>query len=202
MLVTVTVGVLSSGFLVTMVGYYTPFMVASSVLMPIGLGMLTTVGPDTPRAALLAYPAVFGLGVGLGFQQPLIAVQASLPQEDIPPGTSVIVFGQTIGAAIMIAVAESVFQTRLVANLADYLGLTDISTHQLLGNGPSALQNLVPTEDLPLLIKAVSASFTQTFYVALALAVLSAFGSMFMRWRSVKNQKKDAGEGEDEPVVA
>jgi hypothetical protein len=28
-------------------------MLASSVLMPVGLGMLTTITPDTPRAALL-----------------------------------------------------------------------------------------------------------------------------------------------------
>jgi hypothetical protein len=197
MLVAVIVGVLGSGALVTLMGYYTPFMLASSVLMPVGLGMLTTIGPDTPRAALLAYPAIFGLGVGLGFQQPLIGVQAALPPADIAPGTSVIVFGQTIGAAIMIAAGESVFQNRLVVNLANYLGLTNINTQQLLGNGPASLQSLVSVDRLPLLIQAVNASLTQTFYVAVAMAALSAFGSAFMGWKSVKQPK-----GTDSPECA
>ncbi len=195
MLVAVIVGVLGSGFLVTFVGYYTPFMLASSVLMPVGLGLLTTIGPDTSRAALFVYPAIFGLGVGMGFQQPLIGVQATLPQADIAPGTTVIVFGQTIGAAIMIAVGESVFQTRLVANLAGYLGLTDINTQQLLGTGPTSLQSMVPTEKLPVLILAVNASLTQTFYVAVAMASLSCIGSVFIGWKSVKEPKKEEEEG-------
>lgn len=194
MLVAVIVGVLGSGFLVSFIGYYTPFMLASSVLMPVGLGLLTTIGPDTSRAALFAYPAIFGLGVGMGFQQPLIGVQATLPEEDIAPGTTVIVFGQTIGAAIMIAVGESVFQTRLVANLADYLGLTDINTQQLLGTGPSSLQSMVPTDKLPVLILAVNASLTQTFYVAVAMASLSCIGSVFIGWKSVKEPKKEEEE--------
>lgn len=190
MLVAVIVGVLGSGALVSLIGYYTPFMLASSVLMPVGLGMLTTITPETPRAALLAYPAVFGLGVGMGFQQPLMAVQVALPQGDIATGTSIIVFGQTFGAAIMIAAGETVFQSRLLANLAEYLGITNINTHELLGNGPASLQAMVPTEKLGMLIKAVNASLTQTFYVAVAMAALSIFGSVFMGWQSVKQPKR------------
>jgi hypothetical protein len=89
-------------------------------------------------------------------------------------GTSVIVFGQGFGGAIMLAAGETIFQSRLLENLASYLGLHNTNTHELLGNGPALLQVLVPTEKLPLLIQAViSASFTQTFYLALALAALS-----------------------------
>ncbi len=170
-------------------------MLAGSVLMPVGLGMLTTISPDTPRAALLAYPAIFGLGVGMGFQQPLIGVQAALPKEDIAPGTSIIVFGQTIGAAIMVAAGESVFQNRLVVNLASYLGLTGVNTHELLGSGVGSLQSMVAVDQVPQLIRAVNASLTQTFYVAVAMASLSAFGSVFMGWKSVKQPK--SGEEEE-----
>ncbi len=195
MLVAVIGGVLGSGTLVTFFGYYMPFMVASSILMPIGLGLLTTIGPDTHKAALIVYPALFGLGVGVGFQQPLIGVQATLPAADVAPGTTVIVFGQTIGAAIMVAVGESVFQNRLVTNLADYLGLTNIDSQQLLGTGASSLQSLVPTEKVPALIEAVSASLTQTFYVAVAIASLSGIGCLFMEWKSVKQRKRQDEEG-------
>ncbi|KAK4153961.1 MFS general substrate transporter, partial [Chaetomidium leptoderma] len=195
MLVGVIIGVVASGALVSLIGYYTPFMLASSVLMPVGLGMLTTITPDTSRAALIAYPALFGLGVGMGFQQPLTGIQASLPQADIAPGTSIIVFGQTISAAIIIAVGESVFQNRLLVNLDSYLGINDVNTQELLGDSAGSLQSLVPVDKVPLLIEAVNASLTQTFYVAVAMAALSGIGSVFIGWNSVKQPKSRDEEG-------
>lgn len=201
MLVAVIVGVVVSGALVSLIGYYTPFALAGSVLMPVGLGLLTTIDPDTPRAALLAFPAIFGLGVGVGFQQPLIGVQASLPQADIPVGTSIIVFGQTIGAAIIIAAGESLFQNRLVDNLDKYLGLTNVDTQHLLGNGPAGLTSLLSVEQLPTLLMTVSKSLTETFNLALVMAAMSIVGSLFMGWRSVKDPKSEKKKKKKEVVV-
>ncbi|KAL2267377.1 hypothetical protein VTJ83DRAFT_4654 [Remersonia thermophila] len=191
MLVAVIVGILGSGALVSMIGYYTPFMLASSVLMPVGLGLLTTINPYTSRAKMLTFPAIFGLGVGMGFQQPLMGVQAALPQADIPAGTSVIVFGQAFGAAIIIAAGETLFQNRLLASLAKFMGITGVSSDALLGQGPESLSALVPTEKIPQLIETVNVAFTQTFFLAVALGALSVFGSMFMGWTSVKQPKSD-----------
>ncbi|KAL1839674.1 hypothetical protein VTJ49DRAFT_1284 [Mycothermus thermophilus] len=202
MLVAVIVGILGSGALVSMIGYYTPFMIASSVLMPVGLGLLTTITPYTSRAKLLAFPAIFGLGVGMGFQQPLMGVQAALPLADVPAGTSVIVFGQAFGAAIIIAAGETLFQNRLLANLAGYMGITGVSSDDLLGHGPTSLSALVPTEKLPQLIETVNYAFTQTFFLAVALAALSIFGSMFMGWQSVKQPKDTANEEIIAPVIS
>jgi hypothetical protein len=63
-----------SGGLVTVLGYYTPFMIASSVLMSIGAGLLTTFATDTGHAKWIGYQVLFGMGVGLGMQQTLIVV--------------------------------------------------------------------------------------------------------------------------------
>jgi hypothetical protein len=200
MLIAVIIGVVASGARVSLLGYYTPFALAGSALMPIGIGLLSTINPDTSRAALIAYPAIFGLGVGIGFQQPLIGVQAVLPQADIAVGTSIIVFGQTIGAAIIIAVGENVFQNRLITNMEQRLGLANVNTEQLLGDGPASLTALLTEDELPKLLYAVSASLTETFYLALAMAALSIVGSAFMGWTSVKQpkgEKKDGGAGSE-----
>jgi hypothetical protein len=191
MLLAVIIGVFASGVFVSSVGYYTPMMLVSSVLMPIGLGLLSTINPGTHQVALLLYPAIFGLGVGLGFQQPLIAVQTTLPQADIATGTSVVIVGQTFGAAIVLAVGESVFQHRLVTNIETHMGLTDINTESLLGSGASALTSLLKEEQSPALIIAVSASITETFYLSLVMACLSVVGSVFMEWNSVRKEKGD-----------
>jgi hypothetical protein len=81
MLIGVIVSVLASGALVSGLGYYTPFMILGSILMAVGIGLLSTIGPSSSNALLIVFPAIFGAGVGIGFQQPLIGAQAVLSKE-------------------------------------------------------------------------------------------------------------------------
>lgn len=81
-----------SGGSVTALGYYTPFMIASAVLMAIGAGLIATLEVDSNRNAWIGYQCLLGFGVGLGMQQPLVAIQASLKPVDVPIGTSIIIF--------------------------------------------------------------------------------------------------------------
>src|SRR3981081_3402891 len=82
----VFVSVLSGG-LVTVLGYYTPFMLLASVFMSIGAGLLATFKVDTGHPMWIGYQVIFGVGVGCGMQQTLIAVQTALPLADVPIGT-------------------------------------------------------------------------------------------------------------------
>ncbi|KAK6086193.1 major facilitator superfamily transporter [Seiridium cupressi] len=186
MLIGVIVGVLGSGALVSGLGYFTPFMIVGTILMSVGIGLLSTIVPDTSNALLIVFPGLFGLGVGIGFQQPLIGAQTVLSKEDIPIGTSIIVFGQTIGAAVVLSVGESVFQNQLKQNIESYLGIVVQDAHSLMTEGTSALAATLSADQVPKLIAATSKSLTQTFYVALAMAALSIAGSLAMEWKSVK----------------
>src|SRR5947209_6209883 len=69
---------------VTLLGYYVPFFVVSTILQSIGAGLLTTFTVDTGHSKWIGYQIVYGFGVGLAMQQPLIAVQTVLPIADIP----------------------------------------------------------------------------------------------------------------------
>ncbi|KAK6223368.1 hypothetical protein LQW54_000485 [Pestalotiopsis sp. IQ-011] len=202
-LIGVIVSVLLSGALVSGLGYYTPFMIIGSILMSVGIGMMSTIGPDTSNTLLLIFPAIFGAGVGIGFQQPLIGAQAVLSKEDIPTGTSIIVFGQTIGAAIVLSAGESVFQNQLKNNIESYLGIVVADAHSLMTEGTAQLEATLTPAQLPVLRDAVSKSLTQTFYVALAMAGLSMLGSLAMEWKSVKKiAKEQEAEAEAEGRAA
>ncbi|KAK6822502.1 hypothetical protein PG987_014047 [Apiospora arundinis] len=183
--------VIISGFMVSWLGYYTPFMILGTVLMSIGAGLLTTISPDTSKVLLILYPVLFGAGIGVGFQQPIIGCQAALPKEDIPVGTSIIVFGQTIGAAVVLSAGDSVFQTRLTRNIKEYLDISLDNSAQILQSGPNSVVSMLSPDQLPVLIAAVNKTMNQVFYVSLAMAALSVFGALAMEWRSVKNPSKD-----------
>lgn len=104
-LLSVVVGTILSDALVTNIGYYTPFMLASSVLTSIGAGLLTTLEVDTGSPKWIGYQVICGFGIGLGLQLPLVATQTVLDMSEIPSATALCIFMQLFGAA---ALGESV----------------------------------------------------------------------------------------------
>jgi hypothetical protein len=52
-----------------------PWMIAGTILMSIGFGLITTFKPDTDSPKWIGLQVLAGVGVGLGMQQPLMAVQ-------------------------------------------------------------------------------------------------------------------------------
>lgn len=192
MLLGVIVAVVASGVLVSGIGYYAPFMIAGSVVMSLGSGLMSTFEVDTGPVKRIIYPAIFGIGVGVGFQQPMIAAQTVLPSEDIPTGTSVVVFAQTFGGAILLSVAQNVFINRLGAELRNRI--PDIDVSQILNAGATNLQKIVDESSVARVLLAYNDALTQTFYIALTVACLSIIGGLGMEWKSVKAKKQEDDE--------
>ena len=106
------------GILVTVFGYYVPAMITSSIFMSIGTGLLTTLQTTTSPSKWIGYQVLFGAGIGMGMQQPLICAQTVLKLQDIPVGTPLLVLMQSLGGCIFLAVTENVFLNRLIGELA------------------------------------------------------------------------------------
>ncbi|OQO07556.1 hypothetical protein B0A48_07253 [Cryoendolithus antarcticus] len=176
-----------AGGLVTALGYYTPFVIASAVVMSIGAGMLTTLKVDTNHSAWIGYQALFGIGVGMGMQQTLIAVQTVLPKADVPIGTAIAMFSQTLGGALFISVAQNVFTNSLLKNVI--AAAPGLDTAKILSTGATNLKNAVPVELLPAVQMAYNNALRDTFYVGVATAVASILGAVLFEWKSVKGKK-------------
>ena len=86
-----TLASVCSGIGITMTGRPMPFMVVAGILSSVGVGLLYTLTIGSSPAKWIGYQVVAGLGLGLGFQVPVSAVQATLPQIDIPSGTAMII---------------------------------------------------------------------------------------------------------------
>lgn len=110
-----------SALLVTKFGYYALLMIASSIFLSIGVGLLTTLEVDSGPAMRFGYQIIVGIGMGLGWQQAIVAGQTVLSLDDIPIGTTAIFFSQTIGGAIFISVGQNVFANRLVEGLRKHV---------------------------------------------------------------------------------
>ncbi|OAA77116.1 MFS transporter [Akanthomyces lecanii RCEF 1005] len=183
----IVLSMISGGF-VTALGYYTPFMIASAILMAIGAGLLTTLEVDSNRKAWIGYQCLLGFGVGLGMQQPMVAVQASLKPADVPIGTAIIIFSQTLGGALFICVAQNVFQNKLMESItkANFPGLTG---HDVVKIGATQIRSTYQGEAFHIVLNSYNTAITNCFYVAVAMASLSLIGAVFVPWNSIKGKK-------------
>ncbi|KAJ4291393.1 MFS sugar transporter [Collariella sp. IMI 366227] len=187
MLVAVVLLSVIAGAAVTYWGYYTPFMIVGGALAAVGFGLTITFQPDTKSAAWIGYQIIIGAGLGAAFQQPLIAVQTVLSIEDVPTGTSLVIFAQTLGGALFVAVSQNIFTNKLVEYVAEYVPeIPDPAS--ILHIGATSVSKVVDPAYLPGVKQAFNDSLTQTFIVFTALAALSVLPALAVEWKSVKGK--------------
>ncbi len=190
MLISLVLSSIVAGTVVTIVGYYAPFMIAGTVLAPIGYGLISTFKPDTGSGMWIGYQILAGAGVGLGMQQPLMAVQTVLDIKDVPTGTAVVVFVQTLGGALFVSICENVFTNKLQQYVREFV--PDLDPAVVLRTGATSIQSTISPENLAGVTLAYSEALTKTFVVSTAMAALAAIGAVFIEWRSVKGKKVEA----------
>jgi MFS family permease len=182
-----TLGMFLCGSGTSTVGYYAPFMVFSSITMPIFSGLITTFGKNTDFARLILYTGASGFASGIGFNAPMTAVQTSLPPEDVSLGLSIVLFAQHFGPAVSVAVAQVLFTNQLSSNLADIL---PNSSSLAIGNiGLKEITERAPAALHAKLLWGISRSLSNTWYVAVGLTCATLVGSLLMEWRSVKEKE-------------
>ncbi|KAJ7158473.1 major facilitator superfamily domain-containing protein [Mycena filopes] len=191
------VAMIVAGGATTAIGYFTPFMYLSTVLMAVGGGLLTTFKPDTGHAKWIGYQVVLGLGCGAGMNQPVMAAQAVLPLADVPTGTALIMFLQMMGGSLFVSVAQAAFENRLTSGLrADVPG---VDPGVVLRAGATSLKDAVPAALVGEVLEVYNAALVGAFYVATATACLSVVGTLAIEWKSVKPEAaKPATVAEEE----
>ncbi|KIW77427.1 hypothetical protein Z517_09873 [Fonsecaea pedrosoi CBS 271.37] len=201
---------ISSGIIISRVGYYTPFFILSSVATSIGAGLLCTFTSTTAHPAWIGYQVILGLGLGFGAQQGLNVVQTVLDRPDIATGTAVVMFLRFLGSAIFLPVAENIFLNGLVAKLT--ADLPGVDPHAVTTtSGATDLRNLAGGNDLAVLLADYNDALVHVFYLVVATCVATILGSVLVEWRSLKVRAAvtsatassggdGSGEGDNEPT--
>lgn len=189
-------------------GWYNPFMIASSIILPVGAGLLCTFTPTSRPAQWIGFQVVYGIGLGLGMQQvsvssqdfycvslrtanpkrpqPALAVQTNLPKKDQPTAISTIMFAQSLGPAIFLSVAQNLLVNKLASGLSSIQGL---DVHSVTSIGATEFRNTVPASLLPRVIDVYNAGIVDVFYLATATACCLAIATAFMPWKNLKKTR-------------
>lgn len=198
LVLSMVVATISAGICIRITGYYVPFMIVSSIITSVGAGMLTTITVDATAAFWIGYQVLYGFGLGLGMQQTSLAAQAALPRIDVPVGTSMMMFCQTLGGAVFISVGQNTFTNKLIEGLVRIDPGEGFDHTRVVHTGATELRNVIGSDMLPEVLGVYNWAISRLFFVAVGLCVASLLGALGMEWISMRKEVDEKKEKEKE----
>ncbi|KAJ4350384.1 uncharacterized protein N0V89_009005 [Didymosphaeria variabile] len=181
----------AAGALITILGYYNPFIIIGTILLAIGSGLFTTFEIDTGSAKWIGYQVIFGLGSGFFVTSPLVAIQAVLSAADTPVGIAIVTFFQMFGSAFFVALSQTIFNEQLLKQLAK--NAPDANVGALLAAGTARLHLAVTPEQLPGVLLSYNRALLDPFYLGAGISALATFCSLGIQWVNVKGKELAPG---------
>ncbi|PVI00970.1 MFS general substrate transporter [Periconia macrospinosa] len=184
-----SVATYGSGKLITKTGWAAPYLVAGSVFVAIGAGLLYTLDIGTPTGKWVGYQIIAGFGYGLALQVPVIIAQAFAAPTDIAPVTAIIIFARSLGGTFMIAAAQSGFINQLIVKL----GTTapGIDPELVTATGATELHQVFSGPELDGVVRAYAWGIKVAFAITIAATGITVPVSLLTKWDNV-NAKKQA----------
>ncbi|CAG7852099.1 SubName: Full=Probable DHA14-like major facilitator ABC transporter {ECO:0000313/EMBL:CCA75809.1} [Serendipita indica DSM 11827] len=192
MLSLILASIVGSGF-VKRTGHYYAFLIIGPLFASIGAGLLITINEWTSSAKLVGYQIIFGAGMGISVQLPMLAIQAEYADRPcmVPQATSLIMFFQMLGGSIGVAIAGSVFNNQLSKELPKYAPSLPPKMVQLVKQSVTIIFELDPTLRSGV-IHAYIKALDYIFIVAVPACILCAIASAFVRSWNVKTREEES----------
>ncbi|KAL2792992.1 major facilitator superfamily domain-containing protein [Aspergillus keveii] len=190
-----------SGFLIHRTGKYLGQIWLGTGLLCLGTGLFIRLNPHSSLAELVCLQVVAGAGSALLFAPPLIALQATVKQEDTASATGMLGFIRTLAMSISIVVGGVVFQNSM-ANERDALeraGIAEALVEKLTGTSAAASTELIREIQNPAMVEALASAFSgslrNVWIMYTAMAGIAVVASAFIRDRTLSVEHTETRTG-------
>ena len=102
-----------AGQLITKYGRWKAYLVWGSIIMVVGMLLLSRISADTSVLTISAYMVVLGVGVGMLMQNLVLAAQNDVPAAELGAATSSLTFFRSMGGAIGVSALGAVLANRV-----------------------------------------------------------------------------------------
>lgn len=174
------------GVIIHRTGRYREIMWVGSFFMCLGYGLFISFDASTTTGRAVGFQMIAGLGQGILFEAPLIAIQSQVKQDDVATATATMAFVRNIAVSISVIVCGTIFQNSMTSRNG-YLraaGLPEDLLMQLDGENALANVALPRTLDNPAWEFAAKSAFawaTRNMWIMLTvLAFLCLVASFFV----------------------
>ncbi|KAK2767550.1 hypothetical protein FQN54_003708 [Arachnomyces sp. PD_36] len=185
------------GVMITVTGIFNPYLTIGGALTAVGSGLLMMLDVDTGSPKWIGYQIVAGAGVGFCLSVPIIVSQRVVKPQDMSTATAIILFFQSIGGALVISAAQSIFQNKLVDYLIEFA--PKVNPLAVVAAGATDIAGTFPEAVIPGILKAYVHALRITYAIAIPFAGVAAIVSLFMPWfkYTQPEAQKSKPEGED-----
>ncbi|WP_374194719.1 MDR family MFS transporter [Streptomyces sp. VRA16 Mangrove soil] len=198
-----------SGNVVSKTGKYRIFPIVGSLVMGVGLYLLSLMGTDSGAWLESLYMFVLGLGIGLCMQVLTIAVQNTVEYADLGTATSGVTFFRTLGSSFGTAVFGTIYANSLKPNLTQGVeeaaragtGI-DPATLAKAAQSPEGLHSLPAAAREPI-AQAYADSLHTVFLWTVPVALIGFVVALFLKQVQLRDTARagstDMGEGFAQP---
>lgn len=200
-----------SGTVVSKTGRYRIFPIVGSLVMAVGLFLMSLMGPDTGSGLESLYMFVLGSGIGLCMQVLTIAVQNTVDYADLGTATSGVTFFRTLGSSFGTAVFGTIYTNALAPNLRDGVGRAartgelDPATLSRAATSPEGVHELPSAAAAPI-VDAYADTLQTVFLWTVPVAALGFLVALFLKQVRLRDTARtgstDMGEGFGSPSGA
>ncbi|MFE4754949.1 MDR family MFS transporter [Streptomyces mirabilis] len=172
---------LVAGRVTTNTGRYKVFPVAGSVLLGVGMYLLSTMDTGTSRFTSGVFMAVVGLGMGCLMQITMLVAQNSVEMKDMGVASSSTTLFRTLGSSFGVAIMGALFNNRVQHVMSERAGTLGSKITE-----KSAQLDAKSLEKLPAAAReayqhAVSEGTHSAFLLGAAVAALSLAAAVFVK---------------------
>ncbi|HEU4565713.1 MAG TPA: MFS transporter [Gemmatimonadaceae bacterium] len=176
---------IATGQLISRRGRYKKFPIAGTLVMAVGLFLLSRMTAETGIGQASVNMLVLGLGLGMVMQVLVIAVQNAVDYRDLGVATSGATLFRLVGGAIGTAVFGAVFAARLTSYLARTLPPGAEGARPGTGISPQMLAQLPPALR-EIYVTGFTAALSTVFITAMVVALLGFVLTWFVPERPLR----------------
>ncbi|KAL8880553.1 MAG: hypothetical protein Q9198_002062, partial [Flavoplaca austrocitrina] len=135
------------GFLIHRTGRYLEFMWIGTILMTLGFGLFVHLGATSSLVEIVVSQIVAGIGSGMLFEPPLIAIQAHVSQDDTATATATYGFTMNMAMSISIVVGGVILQNSMQnrGSTLSAAGLSSEIVYKFAGDDAAANVGIIST---------------------------------------------------------
>jgi predicted MFS family arabinose efflux permease len=179
-----------SGLLITRTGRWKNFLVAGSILVVAGFGMLSTIDHETNVVVLGVFLFVLGAGIGMTMQNLVLAVQNTVAATDLGAASSAVAFFRSLGGTIGVSVLGAVLSTHVGDLIVKGLAAIPDAAAAASGSGSVGLADFPDAP--PVIRNLIRVSYGDAtgriFLISAIVAAIAVVAILFIREIALRTQ--------------
>ncbi|KAJ6083574.1 hypothetical protein N7467_007709 [Penicillium canescens] len=195
-----TCGAIVSGMIVGKTRFLQPIEFISGFIAVLGAALVYCIDVDTSKAWYIGAQIPFGLGIGLGNQVPVTALQGFATPETVAATMGVAFMAQSISGAYFVSAANSIFNNYLLQTLARTA--PQIDSAEILYIGVSEVANVYKGEQLTLVRDAYMVGIKDVFAFALAGTALTVVLALLIPFKRLPSHETKKAEDKEAAAKA